>query len=197
MMQTFLYAFDSTLGVLRVGLFGVAAVLAVLCGVDWMVRTRKLSPFSPVARFMRNRVDPLLKPVERRVVRAGGLPSSAPWWALGTVVLTGIVLLWVLEFVRSQIAFLYASLTGGPSALAVLVISLVFTVVRFALLVRVLLSWFPMRPGAWYWRWSWALTEPILKPLRKVIPLIGMMDITPILAWFLLGIVEGLLIRAM
>ena len=197
MMQTFLYAFDSTLGVLRVGLFGVAAVLAVLCGVDWMVRTRKLSPFSPVARFMRNRVDPLLKPVERRVVRAGGLPSSAPWWALGTVVLTGIVLLWVLEFVRSQIAFLYASLTGGPSALAVLVISLVFTVVRFALLVRVLLSWFPTRPGAWYWRWSWALTEPILKPLRKVIPLIGMMDITPILAWFLLGIVEGLLIRAM
>ena len=109
MMQVFLNAFDSTIAALRVGLLGVATVLAALCAVDWMVRTRRLSPFSPIARFMRGSVDPLLKPVERRVVRAGGLPSSAPWWALGGVVLGGILLLWLLEFVRSQVAFLYVS----------------------------------------------------------------------------------------
>jgi YggT family protein len=196
-MQLFLNAIDSALGMLRVGLLGVAAVLAAVCGVDWMVRTRKLSPFGPIARFMRSTVDPLLKPVERRVVRSGGLPSSAPWWALGAVVLAGIMLLWVLEFVRSQIAFLYYSLTGGPAALGGLVVTIAFTVVRVALLVRVLLTWFPMRPGAWYWRWSYAITEPILKPVRKIIPPIGMMDITPIVVWFLLGLLEGVVIRAL
>jgi YggT family protein len=195
-MEVFLSAFDSTLAALRVGLFGVAAVLAVVCGVDWAVRARKLSPFGPVARFMRNTVDPLLRPMERRVVRAGGLPSSAPWWALAAVVLAGIVLLWILDFVRSQIAFLYMSVTGGPSGIARLVITVVFTVLQLALIVRVLLSWIPMRPGAWYWRWSYALTEPYLKPLRKVIPLIGMVDITPIIGWFLLGLVQNFLIRA-
>jgi YggT family protein len=194
-MQMFLNAFDSSLALLRVGLFGVAAVLAAVCTVDWMVRTRKLSPFGPVARFMRSSVDPLLKPVERRVVRAGGLPSSAPWWALGTIVLAGIVLLALLGFVRSQVAFLYYSLTSGPGAIVRLLIIWVFTVVQLALIVRVLLSWLPIRPGAWYSRWSYAITEPILKPLRRIIPMIGMMDITPIVAWFLLGLLQGLVTR--
>jgi len=195
MMQTFQMALDSALGVLRLVLFGVAAVLAIVCAVDWAVRTRKLSPFSPIARFMRNSVDPLMRPIERRVVRSGGLPSSAPWWALGVVVISGIVLLWALEFLRSQLQFLYASVTGGPGAITRLLIVWAFTVVEVALLVRVVLSWIPTRPGAWYWRWSYAITEPILKPLRRVIPPLGQMDVTPLIAWFLLGVLRGLLLR--
>jgi YggT family protein len=194
-MQVFLNAFDSTLAMLRVVLLGAAGVLGALCAVDWMVRTRRLSPFSPIARFMRNSVDPLLKPIERRVVRAGGLPSSAPWWALGSVVLGGILLLWLLDFVRSQVDFLYVSVTNGPGGIIRLLIAWTFAVLQLALIVRVLLSWIPMRPGAWYSRWSYALTEPILKPLRRVIPTIAMMDITPIVAWFLLALLQGFILR--
>ena len=194
-MQTFLDMFDAALAMLRVGLFGIAVVLAALCAVDWMVRTRKLSPFGAPARFMRATVDPLLRPIERRVVRAGGLPSSAPWWALAFVALAGIVLLSLLGFVRSQASFLYYSLTGGPAAMVRLLIVWVFTIVQIALIVRVLLSWIPLRPGAWYWRWSYAITEPILRPLRRFIPTIGMMDVTPIVAWLLLGLVQGLVLR--
>jgi YggT family protein len=194
-MQIFLDAFDSTLAIFRLALFGIAAVLAVLCTVDWMVRTRRLSPFGAVARFMRNSIDPLLKPVERRVARAGGLPSNAPWWALATVVLAGIVLLSLLEFLRSQIGFLYGSLTSGPGGIARLVITWVFALVQLALIVRVLHSWIPFRPGAWWWRWSFKITEPILAPLRKVIPLIGMFDITPIIAWVALGWLQVFLVR--
>jgi YggT family protein len=194
-MELFINAFDSLLDVLRLVLFAVAAALAVLCLVDWLVRTRKLSPFSAVARFMRARVDPMLRPIERRVVRSGGLPSSAPWWALGTVVIAGIVLLSLLSFVRSQLAFIYFSVTHGPGAFVRLLIVWVFTVLQVALIVRVVLSWIPMRPGAWYWRWSYALTEPLLKPLRRFIPPIAMMDITPIVAWFLLGLLQGILTR--
>jgi YggT family protein len=194
-MQTFLDAFDAALAMLRVGVFGVAAVLAVVCAVDWMVRTRKLSPFGAVSRFMRTSVDPLMRPIERRVARAGGLPSSAPWWALAAVALAGILLLSLLGFVRSQTAFLYASLTGGPAAMIRLFIVWVFTVVQIALIVRVLLSWIALRPGAWYWRWSYAITEPILRPLRRFIPTIGMMDVTPIVAWLLLGLLQGLVLK--
>jgi YggT family protein len=194
-MQLFIEAFDSLLSMLRLGLFALAAGLAVLCVVDWLVRTRRLSPFSPVARFMRARVDPLLRPIERRVVRSGGLPSSAPWWALGTVVLAGIVLLSLLGFVRSQVTFIYFSFTHGPGAFVRLLIVWAFTVLQVALIVRVILSWIPMRPGAWYSRWSYALTEPLLKPLRKIIPPIAMMDITPIVAWFVLGLLQGILTR--
>ena len=127
MMQALLSGFDSALTALRYALLGAAAVLAAVGGVDWLVRTRKISPFSPVARFMRASVDPLLKPIERRVVRAGGLPSSAPWWALGAVVLAGIILLSLLGFLRSEVAFIYASLTGGTRGIYRLLVTLVFT----------------------------------------------------------------------
>jgi YggT family protein len=191
MMQALLSGFDSALAALRYALLGAAAVLAAIGGVDWLVRTRKISPFSPVARFMRASVDPLLRPIERRVVRAGGLPSSAPWWALGALVLAGIILLALLGVVRSEVAFIYDSLTGGTHGIYRLLVTLIFTILELALIVRVILSWLPLSPVAWYARWSHALTEPILRPLRRFIPRIGMMDVTPIIAWFLLGFLQG------
>jgi YggT family protein len=193
-MQSFLSLYDSALGVLRNFLLGAAVLLFTIAELDSLVRSRKISPFGSIGRFMRGTIDPLLKPVERRVVRAGGLPANAPWWALGALVLAGILLLALLGFIRSEMAFLYSSLTGGPAGLYRLLVTLVFTVLQIALLVRVVLSWIAMRPGAWYWRWSYALTEPLLKPLRKIIPPIGMMDITPIVAWFLLGLIQSALL---
>ena len=58
------------------------------------------------------------------------------------------------------------------------------------------MSWIHLRPGAWYVRWAYTLSEPILRPIRNLIPLVGMVDISPIVAWFLLNIVETLLLRA-
>lgn len=186
---------DGALSVLRTGFLAVATVLAVVCGVDWLVRTRKLSPFGAVARFMRARVDPLLVPVERRVVRAGGMPSSAPWWALVFVVLAGIVLLSLLDFLRSQFSTAFYAFGSGPAAVVRLMIAWAFELVQLALIVRVISSWVHLRPGGWLVRWSWRLTEWFLRPLRAVIPPIGMVDITPLIAWFLLGLVEGALVR--
>jgi YggT family protein len=193
-MTMMLSALDTASAVLRSGFLGIAAVLAAICGVDWLVRTRKVSPFGPVARFMRSTVDPLIRPVERRVVRAGGLPANAPWWALAVVVLAGIVFISLLEFARTQIAIFALALGGGPAGIYRLVVAWSIALLQIALVVRVLLSWIAVRPGTWYVRWSHGMTEPFLKPMRRIIPMIGMMDITPIVAWFLLGLLRGFLI---
>ena len=195
-MEAVLSAFDATIAVFRMVLLAVAGGLAIVCTLDWMVRTRRLSPFGGVARFMRASVDPLLKPVERWVVRAGGLPSSAPWWALGVVVVAGIVLLSLLDFARGQAAYMYGSFVGGPAGIIRLVITWAFALAQFALIVRVLHSWIPIRPGAWWWRWSYTITEPLLRPLRRVIPPFAMIDITPVIAWFILGLLQGVIVRA-
>src|SRR5438034_8496973 len=83
----------------RVGLFVLAAAAAVVCVVDWAVRTRRLNPFNPVARFFRSRIDPLMVPVERAIVRAGGQPSTAPWWSFVAVVVAGILIIWLLGMI--------------------------------------------------------------------------------------------------
>jgi YggT family protein len=179
---------------LRPILFWVALAFGVVFVVDWAVRTRRISPFRPVARFFRSSVDPLLAPMERVIVRAGSVPSSAPWWALVLVVLGGIVLLGVLGFVRDQMKEMSSAMERGSRGLAVILIAWTFQILQFALIWRVIASWVAGNPHSRWWRWSFTLTEPMLRPLRQVIPTVGMIDVTPLVAYFLLRLVEGVIL---
>ena len=166
--------------------------MAVIAVVDWLVRTRRVTPFGPVARFFRRSVDPLLAPVERRVVRAGGLPASAPWWALAAVVIGGIVLLALVDFLGGLLADLATGLSGGPGGVMRLLVYWFFTLLRLAILVRVIASWLPAGPFSPWVRWSFWLSEPMLRPLRRFIPPFRSIDITPIIAFFALFLLESL-----
>ncbi|MDB5057812.1 MAG: hypothetical protein JWO59_1284 [Chloroflexi bacterium] len=65
-----------------------------------------------------------------------------------------------------------------------------------SILARVLMSWFAVGTAAGpVVRLLDDITEPILGPLRRVIPPIGMIDITPIVAIFLIQAVFSLITR--
>jgi YggT family protein len=177
---------------IRVGLFYAGILVAVICLFDWAVRTRRINPFNRVARFFRGSVDPLMLPVERVILRAGGAPASAPWWALVAFAVFGIALITVLEFL-GDIFYQVAVVSGQPSQAPMLLLSWAFALLKVALMVRVLSSWFPISPHSKWIRWSYLLTDWLIKPLRRVIPLLGMIDITPIVAWFLIGLIQKFL----
>jgi len=181
-------------GLLRVVLFWSALAMGAIAVLDWMVRTRRLNPFGPVARLVRTYVDPVLAPVERRVVRAGGLPATAPWWALAAVVIGGILVIALFDFVIRFLASASASLAGGAQGIIVLLVSWTFGLLELAILVRVVVSWLPVSQFSPWVRWAFVLSEPILRPLRRFIPTIGNIDITPIVAFFGLSILQGIVV---
>jgi len=174
---------------IRVALFYAGIVVAVICTFDWAVRTRRINPFNRVARFFRGSVDPLMLPVERAILRAGGAPASAPWWALVAFAVFGIALISLLEFLGG-IFYQLAVVSGQPSQAPMLLLSWAFSFLKLALMVRVLSSWLPVSPYSKWVRWSYVLTDWLINPLRRVIPLLGMIDITPIVAWFLIGLIQ-------
>ena len=181
----------------RVAVFVAAVVVGVVALVDWLVRTRHISPFSGVARFFRRSVDPLMVPVERTVVRAGGQPSAAPWWTLVTVVIGGLVLIFVLDFAGGLLRQL-ADGVSAPRLLPVLFITWAFKLVELALLVRVIVSWLPISRFSRWVRWSFTLTEWFLAPLRRIIPPFGMIDITPFVAYLALAwLLEPLIVSSL
>jgi YggT family protein len=190
-----LYATSAVLGVLRVVLLAGAVLVGAAAALSWAARTRRLSPFSGPARFARARIDPLFLPMERKVVRAGGQPAHAPWWALGAVVVGGIVLLSLLGFVRDQLLGAMVALQSGPRGVYVLAVTWTFAILQLALFVRVISSWFRLSPYSRWVHWSFTLTEWMLRPLRRVIPTLGMVDLTPLVAYFALSILQSLLIR--
>jgi YggT family protein len=176
----------------RPTIFGVAALAGLVALIDWAVRTRRVSPFGRLARFFRKTVDPLLEPVEQRVVRAGGLPTSAPWWALVVVVVGGLLFLGALNLIMSQWAAMRFASEQGSLGLLHLVVGWTFSILRLALIVRVISSWIRVSPFSPWIRWTYPLTEWLLRPLRRIVPNVGMFDVTPLLAYLILIVAEWL-----
>lgn len=196
-METFLTGADAVILVLRTALLSIAVVFAVICLLDWAVRTRKISPFNALARFCRSTVDPIIAPIERKVVRAGGMPASAPLWALAAVVIGGIIIVTVADFIVMEIVRANYYANQGSAGIFRLLVSWTFNILKIALLVRVVSSWLPVSPYSPWVSWSYRLSEPILAPLRRVVPTLGALDITPILAYFLLGLIQSFMLRLM
>jgi YggT family protein len=196
-METFLAGADAATRLLRTALFSIAVVFGAICVLDWAVRTRKISPFNAIARFCRSTIDPFISPIERKVVRAGGTPASAPLWALAGVVIGGILLLTLLDVIKLEVIRSIVASQEGAAGIFHLLVGWTFTILRLAIIVRVISSWLPISPYSVWVRWSYLLSEPILAPLRRVVPSLGGIDITPILAYFLLSIVESVLFRLM
>ncbi|HEY86435.1 MAG TPA: YggT family protein [Dehalococcoidia bacterium] len=73
-------------------------------------------------------------------------------------------------------------------------ISLLCEALTFAIFIRVILSWFSPRPNALTVILD-KITEPILAPLRRIIPRAGMFDLTPLAAIILLQLIAVLLSR--
>lgn len=76
------------------------------------------------------------------------------------------------------------------------IINLIFTILTFALIGRALLSWFDPGFRSTIGRLLFDITEPIIGPIRQVIPSIGMFDISPIVALLLLRVLNTLIINA-
>jgi len=76
-------------------------------------------------------------------------------------------------------------------------IDFVFWVLDLAVLLRVLFSWINPDPYNMLVRWVYQLTEPILAPLRRVIPPLGGLDITPMVALLILQLVHRLILSVL
>ena len=75
-------------------------------------------------------------------------------------------------------------------------ISIVFLMLQilwFAIFARAIISWFPIDPQGPIVRALDAVTEPVLGPLRRVVPRIGMVDITPMVAIILIFVLMQVL----
>jgi YggT family protein len=79
-----------------------------------------------------------------------------------------------------------------PSDLADL-ISFIFTILSFAIIGRALLSWFDPTMQSPVGRILYQVTEPIIAPIRRVVPSLGMFDISPIIVFILLNVLQGVL----
>lgn len=81
----------------------------------------------------------------------------------------------------------------SAQALAYQTIDLLFTFFYLAIMARIILSWFRFDPYHPVSVFLYRVTEPILGFFRGIIPPVGMLDLSPIVAIVVLGIVQQML----
>jgi YggT family protein len=144
--------------------------------------------YNPLSQFAVRATQPLLKPLRRIIPSLFGLDMSS------------LVLAIIVQLILMALTLLLAyGTTGDPVHLLIWAIigvtALFLKIFFFALIVSVILSWVAPashNPGAELVN---QITEPMLAPLRRILPNLGGLDISPILAFMVLKLLDMLVIN--
>lgn len=180
--------------VLRYLVFAAFATSVLVALASWLVRTRRISPFGALGRALRSASDPVIRPVETRLVRAGGNPVHAGWWLVVAVAAGGVLLITLWNWLVDTAFSVAAAHSAGPRAAIALAVDVLYGILVVALWVRVVAGWFGyFRYSRWV-RPAYALTDWLVEPIRRVLPPAGAFDWSPLAAWLALWVLKRLLL---
>ncbi|MHC8413569.1 YggT family protein [Pseudomonas sp. Hz4] len=144
--------------------------------------------YNPLCQFAVKATQPLLKPLRRIIPSMFGLDMSSLVLAiLVQLALMALTLLLTYGTIGNPLQLLIWSLIG--------VTALFLKIFFFALIISVILSWVAPgshNPGAELVN---QICEPALAPFRKIVPNLGGLDISPILAFMALKLIDMLVIN--
>ena len=129
---------------------------------------------NPLSQFLVKVTNPVLIPMRRFIPSFGSIDTSA------------VVLAFGLTLVKISLLLLLT--TGAmhfPASIFLALGELIKTIIWvyiFALIIQAVISWIGNAHGNPIIPLIESLTYPILRPIRKVVPLIGMMDLSPMVA---------------
>ena len=77
-------------------------------------------------------------------------------------------------------------------------ITIVFSIIQIILFARVIFSWIRVDPYHPFWgpiqRFVYEATEPVIAPVRRIMPRTGMFDFSILVVFFLASILESILL---
>src|SRR3989441_5959492 len=114
---------------LRYVVFGAFAASVLVALASWLVRTRRISPFGALGRTFRTASDPLIRPIETRLVRAGGNPVHAGWWLVVAVAAAGVLFLSLLNWLVGAAVSLAGAYSAGAPAANALPLDLLYRII--------------------------------------------------------------------
>src|SRR2546429_6691197 len=171
---------------LRYVVFATFAASVLVALASWLVRTRRISPFGALGRTLRAASDPLIRPIEARLVRAGGNPVHAGWWLAVGVAVAGVVFITLWNLLVDTAYSVAAAYTEGPRGAMVLAVVVAYRILVAALVVRVIAGWFGYFRYTRWVRPAYALTDWLVEPVRRGRPPARGFDSSPLAAWLVL-----------
>ncbi len=174
----------------------VAAILAMiaLMVVRFIFNYADFNPFSKPVIFVRRLTDPFLNPVRRALAGFGIQPNGAPLVVILLTILLGyFVLMLAASLLNTAAGILYSTTSGKAGGVVALLGYLLYGLLSlYSLLIvmRIIFSWGRVTYVNRVMRFLVNATDPVLVPLRQMIPPLGMFDISPIVAFIIIWLFQ-------
>jgi YggT family protein len=163
------------------------SVIVALVGLRFLLQLAQANFYNPISQGVNRFTAPL-------TAVFSGLPT------IGSFNVGILVAAIVIQAIGAGLCLL---LLGGMPGIAQLVVWSILSVfgvminlVFYALLGMIILSWLApgaSHPGA---ELLYQLSEPVLAPFRKIVPDLGGLDLSPILLFVVINLIEAMVIRA-
>jgi len=139
--------------------------------------------YNPLSQFIVKATNPLLIPIRRVVPGLGGVD-------IASLVLAVIFQSLVLGLKIAVLGFVVPNPLGVLVMSAVMVLGVLLKIYFWSLLVMIIASW--IAPGSAHPALQLInqITEPLMKPFRNLLPAMGGLDLSPILVFLVLQILE-------
>ncbi len=182
------------------------AISAIIVGVILLMVVRlivdamDLNPFGWISRTLRRLTDGFVVPVRGGLRGFGADPKFAPLVVILIAILLGYFLLQLVGTIGGTLIGVLQSLQSG-AMIAVLGFILygLLSIYILLIIIRIVFSWAMIGYTNRIMRFLVDATEPLLGPLRRVIPPLGWLDISPLVAflilWLFQAAVAGTLLR--
>jgi len=171
----------------------VAAILLIL--LRSLFNYLDVNPFTWSAINLRRATDPVILPVRRALISFRLEPKVAPFIAILLILIAGYFVVQLAGSVLNTIAGVLFALTSGRIGIPVAILGyLLFGLLglyTLLIFVRIIFSWGMMGYGNRWMRFLIRITEPLLAPLRRMVPMVGMFDVSPIVAFLVLWLLQA------
>jgi YggT family protein len=149
-----------------------------------------LNPFSRPVILIRRWTDPLVNPVRRPLVQMGFSPNIAPLVTILVAILLGFFASRFVNTVLGTVQGLVKSAArGAPISFIGFLLGGALALLSLLIFMRIVVSW-GASPTNRLLHLLIRLTEPVLAPFRRIIPPLGMFDISPIIVLLLLDLLQ-------
>ena len=189
----------------RTVLFLTWAISAIIVGVIVLMVLRliadgmDLNPFAWTSRTIRRLTDGFVMPVRGGLRQFGVDVKFAPLIVILMVIVLGYFTTQLAGTIGSTVVGVWNSVIRGAMIAAIgYIIYGLLSIYLILIIARVVFSWGQLSYRNRLMRFLVNATEPLLGPLRRMLPPLGWIDISPLVAgliiWFLLQAVAGTLL---
>lgn len=183
-----LWFIQSFIGVVIVGVIVLMIIRLIVDAMD-------LNPFAWTSRTVRRLTDWLVIPVRGGLRNVGADPKFAPLVVILISILLGFFLSWLASTIfGTVIGVIDSAQRGAIIPLFGFIIYGVLSVYLLLISMRVVFGWAQLSYSNRLMRFLIDATEPLLGPLRRMLPPLGMFDLSPLVAgliiWLFLSAVS-------